>query len=223
MEAIVDYLKKINSPDLQKALLAIECFDPYKRKPEIYDISSAFYGENCMDKILDLLHTINENKKISTDDPEAALNMKINAIVASNAEHYYHTMITNDNESWNIRDRHMVEALHHIGHFYGSAAKVIVWEHNTHIGDARATDMADDGMVNVGQLTREKYGQNQVYAIDFGTYHGTVIAAKKWGDPPEVMTVPTGNKGSWEEAMHNAGGAQQYVLLLKKTRNYFVM
>ena len=113
-----------------------------------------------MNEVLELLKTITENKKIDHSDPESTLNMKINAIVASNAEHYYHTMVTNDTESWNIRDRHMVEALHHIGDYYGSTAKGIVWEHNTHIGDARATDMASEGMVNVGQLTREKYGHN---------------------------------------------------------------
>ncbi|MFJ8265822.1 erythromycin esterase family protein [Peribacillus asahii] len=221
MEAIVDYLKKIESPDLQKALNAIECFDPYKRKPEMYGISSAFYGENCMSEILELLNTIKENKSIHTEDPEAALNMNINAIVANNAEHYYHTMVTNDNESWNIRDRHMVEALHHIGNFYGTAAKGIIWEHNTHIGDARATDMADEGMVNVGQLTREKYGQNNVYAIGFGTYQGTVIAAKRWGDPAEVMTVPKGTEGSWEEVMHNAGSFNQYLLFTEENKHLF--
>ena len=221
MEAIVDYLKKIKSPDLQKALNAIDCFDPYKRKPEMYGISSAFYGEDCMSEILELLNTIKENKSIHTEDPEAALNMNINAIVANNAEHYYHTMVTNDNESWNIRDRHMVEALHHIGNFYGTAAKGIIWEHNTHIGDARATDMADEGMVNVGQLTREKYGQNNVYAIGFGTYQGTVIAAKRWGDPAEVMTVPKGTEGSWEEVMHSAGSFNQYLLFTEENKHLF--
>ncbi|MFB5284118.1 erythromycin esterase family protein [Peribacillus sp. Hz7] len=221
MEAIVDYFKKIKSPDLQKALNAIECFDPYKRKLEMYGISSAFYGENCMSEILELLNTIKESKSIHTEDPEAALNMNINAIVANNAEHYYHTMVTNDNESWNIRDRHMVEALHHIGNFYGAAAKGIIWEHNTHIGDARATDMADEGMVNVGQLTREKYGQNNVYAIGFGTYQGTVIAAKRWGDPAEVMTVPKGTEGSWEEVMHNAGSFNQYLLFTEENKHLF--
>ncbi|USK87058.1 erythromycin esterase family protein [Peribacillus asahii] len=221
MEAIVDYLKKIESPDLQEALNAIECFDPYKRKPEMYGISSAFYGENCMSEILELLNTIKENKSIHTKDPEAALNMNINAIVANNAEHYYHTMVTNNNESWNIRDRHMVEALHHIGNFYGTAAKGIIWEHNTHIGDARATDMADEGMVNVGQLTREKYKQNNVYAIGFGTYQGTVIAAKRWGDPAEVMTVPKGTEGSWEEVMHNAGDFNQYLLFTEENKHLF--
>ncbi|USK61742.1 erythromycin esterase family protein [Peribacillus asahii] len=221
MEAIVDYLKEIKSPDLQKALNAIDCFDPYKRKPEMYGISSAFYGEDCMSEILELLNTIKENKSIHTEDPEAALNMNINAIVANNAEHYYHTMVTNDNESWNIRDRHMVEALHHIGNFYGTAAKGIIWEHNTHIGDARATDMADEGMVNVGQLTREKYGQNNVYAIGFGTYQGTVIAAKRWGDPAEVMTVPKGTEGSWEEVMHSAGSFNQYLLFTEENKHLF--
>ncbi|AZV42820.1 protein-L-isoaspartate O-methyltransferase [Peribacillus asahii] len=221
MEAIVDYLKKIKSPDLQKALNAIDCFDPYKRKPEMYGISSAFYGEDCMSEILELLNTIKENKSIPTEDPEAALNMNINAIVANNAEHYYHTMVTNNNESWNIRDRHMVEALHHIGNFYGTAAKGIIWEHNTHIGDARATDMADEGMVNVGQLTREKYKQNNVYAIGFGTYQGTVIAAKRWGDPAEVMTVPKGTEGSWEEVMHNAGDFNQYLLFTEENKHLF--
>lgn len=108
IEAIVDHLKKINSPDLQKALDAIACFEPYHRKPEQYGISAAFYGENCMKEVMDLLFRIKENRKIDQNDPESALNMKINAIVASNAENYYHTMVTNDTESWNIRDRHMV-------------------------------------------------------------------------------------------------------------------
>ncbi|WP_102347688.1 erythromycin esterase family protein [Bacillus sp. Marseille-P3661] len=220
MTAIVNYLKKIESPDLQIALNAIECFDPYNRKPEMYGISSAFYGEDCMSEILDLLNSINKNKY--SDDLEAALNMNINAIVANNAEHYYHTMVTNDSESWNIRDRHMVEALDHIGNFYGQSAKGIVWEHNTHIGDARATDMADEGMVNVGQLTREKYGPTNVYSIGFGTYQGTVIAANKWDDPAKIMTVPEGSKGSWEEAMHNAGGAtNQYLLFTKENKALF--
>ena len=176
MEAMVNYLEKIKSPDLEKALQAIECFDPYERKPEKYGISAAFYGEDCMNEVLELLKTTQpENKKVDHHDPESTLNMNINAIVARNAEHYYHTMITNDRESWNIRDRHMAEALHHIGDYYGAAAKGIIWAHNTHIGDARATDMASVGMVNIGQLTREEYGHQNIYTIGMGTYRGTVI------------------------------------------------
>ena len=221
MESIVDYLKKINSPNLEKALQAIECFDSYERKPERYGISAAFHGEDCIHEVLDLLNAITENNKKLHNDAEAALNMKINALVASNAEHYYHTMITNDTESWNIRDRHMVEALRQIENFYGSSAKGIIWQHNTHIGDARATDMVNEGMVNVGQLTREKYGQNQIYAIGMGTYYGTVIAAEKWGVQPKVMPVPKGANGSWEEAFHNAGPNNQYLMFTEENKNLF--
>jgi erythromycin esterase-like protein len=221
MEAIVNYLEKIKSPDLEKALQAIECFDPYERKPEKYGISASFYGEDCMNEVLELLKTIKENKKMDHHDPESTLNMNINAIVARNAEHYYHTMITNDSESWNIRDRHMVEALHHIGDYYGAAAKGIVWEHNTHIGDARATDMSSEGMVNVGQLTREKYGHQNIYTIGMGTYHGTVIAATKWGVQPKIMSVPNGIEGSWEEALHNAGASNQYLMFTEENKEFF--
>lgn len=221
LDAIVDYLEKTKSPLLEKALQAIECFDAHDRKPEKYGVAAAFYGEDCLDEVLELLQTITITKKVDDDDPESLLNMKINGIVASNAEHYYHTMITDDNESWNIRDRHMVEALYHIGEFYGASAKGIVWEHNTHIGDARATDMANEGMVNVGQLTREKYGDHQIFAIGFGTYQGTVIAAKKWGDPPEVMTVPKGSAGSWEDALHHTGLGDQYVVFTEENRAVF--
>ncbi|WP_338472967.1 erythromycin esterase family protein [Niallia sp. XMNu-256] len=221
LDAIVDYLEKINSPVLEKALKAIECFETHERKPEKYGVAAAFYGEDCMNEVRELLQTMTQNKQVDYDDEESFLNMKINAIVASNAEHYYHTMITDDNESWNIRDRHMVEALHHIREFYGPNAKGIVWEHNTHIGDARATDMANEGMVNVGQLTREKYGDDEIYAIGFGTYQGTVIAAKKWGDPPEVMPVPKGKAESWEEALHHTGLGDQYVIFTEENRGAF--
>src|SRR6478736_4988494 len=158
MEAIIEYLENNHASDAKKAKKAFECFEPFHREAQMYGISSAFYGKNCMVEILELLQTIQQKKDTYTHEPEAALSMQVNALVASNAEAYYHTMITNDNESWNIRDRHMVEALKYIQSYYKDSAKGIVWEHNTHIGDARATDMKSSGMVNVGQLTREEYG-----------------------------------------------------------------
>jgi erythromycin esterase-like protein len=221
MEAVIHHLEKTGSPDVEKAKQAFECFEPFHRKPEQYGISSAFYGESCMEEIMDLLQTIHRNKNSYGDDPESSLNMQVNALVASNAEAYYHAMVTNGNESWNIRDRHMVEALDHIENYYGKETKGIIWEHNTHIGDARATDMENDGMVNVGQLTREKYGQENVYAIGFGTHHGTVIAAQKWGEPAEEMPVPKAVKGSWEDIVHQAGTFNKYIMFTEENRDSF--
>jgi len=221
MEAIVGYLKESNPPALEKALKAIECFEPFQRKPDMYGLSAALYGEDCMDEILDLLHTLQENKQNPLHESESTLNMNVNAMAVRNAEQYYHTMITDDTESWNVRDRHMVEALRYIGEFYGTTSKGIIWEHNTHIGDARATDMAHEGMLNVGQLVREEYGIENSYAIGFGTYEGTVIAAKEWGADAEVMPVPKGASGSWEEAFHQSGGKDSYMMFTEENRNLF--
>ncbi|MFD1739061.1 erythromycin esterase family protein [Bacillus salitolerans] len=221
MEAIIGYLQQIQSPDLEKAIKAFECFEPFHKQPEQYAVSSALYGEDCMQEVADLLKDIQNNRKLYEEDAEASLNVLVNALVARNAEHYYHTMVTNDNESWNIRDHHMVEALQYIFHFYGDHSKGIVWEHNTHIGDARATDMKREGLVNVGQLTREKYGSQHVYAVGFGTHRGTVIAANKWGNPYKLMSVPEAVEGSFEYYLKQTGDGDKVLLFNESNRRDF--
>src|SRR5215203_3006739 len=109
-------------------------------------------------------------------DREAGFNTEQNALIAVNAEKYYRAMVSFDNESWNVRDRHMMETLQRLLKFHGRGAKGIVWAHNTHVGDARATDMERAGMVNIGQLAREQLRADQVYLVGFGTYEGTVCA-----------------------------------------------
>mgnify|MGYP001130711041 CR=1 FL=1 len=113
-------------------------------------------------------------------------------------------MLRADADSWNVRDRHMVETLEALMAHHGPDAKAIVWEHNTHIGDARATDMAAAGMVNVGQLTRERYGRDDVVAVGFGSHRGSVIAGRYWGADFERMPVPPAHAGSWEDVLHTA-------------------
>ncbi|WP_010191605.1 erythromycin esterase family protein [Bacillus sp. m3-13] len=221
MEAIISYLEKIDSPDVEKAKNAFDCFEPYHRQAEKYAISSAFYEEDCLQQISDIFHTIQKNRKTYGNDPESSLNMQVNSLVARNAESYYHTMVTNDSESWNIRDRHMVESLDYIKSYYGKEAKGIIWEHNTHIGDARATSMAREGMVNVGQLAREKYGSGNVYAVGFGTYQGSVIAADRWGETYQKMKVPAARSDSWEAILHHSGANNKYLMFTEENRDLF--
>jgi len=128
-----------------------------------------------------------------------------NALVLKNAEAYYRAMVRGRDESWNVRDRHMAETLGRLLDHHGPGAKAVVWEHNTHVGDARFTDMADDGMVNLGQLAREKYGHGDVVLVGFGTHSGTVIAGSGWEAPMERMRVPAGRPDSWEDVLHRAG------------------
>ncbi|MCM3633464.1 erythromycin esterase family protein [Paenibacillus camelliae] len=218
MEEIIRHLTEIDSPDLAIAQKAFECFEPHGREPQAYGVSASFLSEGCEEEGVNLLLTLQEKRKASGSQDELSLNDEINALVAVNAERYYQSMVRGGPDSWNIRDRHMVEALSRIKAFHGPHAKAIVWEHNTHIGDARATDMAADGMVNVGQLVREKFGQEQVYAVGFGTYQGTVIASDKWGGDIEVMKVPQAISGSWEALLHQAGDHDKVIIFDEESK-----
>jgi len=132
--------------------------------------------------------------------------------VAVNAEKYYRAMVRGGGSSWNVRDSHMMETLDRLLEFHGPESKAIVWEHNTHIGDARYTDMADDGMYNIGQLAREKYGRDHVKLVGFGSYQGTVVAGKSWGAPMQKMDVPPAVEGSWEEMLHRLSTDDKIIL-----------
>lgn len=219
LEEIIAHLKKIGSPALERAKQAMACFEAHQRDEQSYAVSSAFYDEDCEDDVVQLLARVRREKQAGMlagkgggDGSDASLAAEVNALVAVHAEQYYRTMVSGDAQSWNVRDRHMVEVLGLIADAYGTAAKGVVWAHNTHIGDARATDMAREGMVNVGQLMRERYGEYAVFAIGFGTYRGTVAAGSSWGAPLSVMDVPPGMPGSWEALLHETGAFDKYVV-----------
>ncbi|MGG1552244.1 erythromycin esterase family protein [Paenibacillus ferrarius] len=214
LEAIERYLREEGTPEqLALAQQAFACFDAYDREGQNYGVSAAFYGESCQENVVKLLKALHEARARDAAASEEALSAELNALAAVGAEDYYRTMVRHDAESWNIRDRHMAEVLRRLADHHGPDAKIIVWEHNTHIGDARATDMAADGMVNVGQLVREVHGEADSFAIGFGTYRGTVIAASRWGAPLAAMPVPAAQPGSWEALVHRAGARDQILLL----------
>ncbi|SEM53956.1 Erythromycin esterase homolog [Mesobacillus persicus] len=220
MEEVIAYLEKTNSPDLETARKAFACFEPFNRDPQLYGVSGAFYAEDCKDEVVQLLTDITLNKKRYTSYyEEGRLNLEVNALITANAETYYRTMVTDNNESWNIRDRHMVTVINKISSYYGEQAKGIIWAHNTHVGDARATDMADEGMVNVGQLMREQEGEENVFILGFGTHRGTVIAADEWGVEFERMIAPPAQQGSWEDCMHQAGPHDKLLIFTKNNQD----
>jgi erythromycin esterase-like protein len=136
-----------------------------------------------------------------------------NALIAVNAEKYYRAMISGGPHSWNVRDSHMEETLDRLLNFHGPRSKAIVWEHNTHIGDSRATDMTDEGMYNIGELVRTRYPQQDVALVGFGSFEGTVIAGSNWGAPMKVMDLPEARDGSWEDLLHQAGDANKLLFM----------
>ena len=127
-----------------------------------------------------------------------------NARVAANAERYYRVMYYGSIASWNLRDQHMFETLDSIRRFRGPNTKVIVWEHNSHIGDASATEMGARGEHNVGQLCRSAYGED-AFNVGFGTDSGTVAAADEWDSPMQVMSVRPSVTDSYERVFHESG------------------
>jgi erythromycin esterase-like protein len=174
---------------------------------------------SCEDEVVELLRELRASEQpFRADGTEEFFTAEQNALIARNAEAYYRAMVRGGPESWNIRDRHMTDTLERLMKHHGPNTKAIVWEHNTHIGDARYTDMVDDGMVNVGQLVRERHANDGVHLIGFGSYQGTVIAAKDWEAPMEKMPVPPGRPGSWEDVFHRAGGTNK-LLLFKDLRS----
>lgn len=221
MDEIIKYLERTGNTGLKQARNAFNCFEPFKRNNESYAVSAGYLSEDCMKEALALLSTIQKNKWKYDDDVESSLNMEVNALVTVNAEEYYRTMVTSDSKSWNVRDIHMVEALNSVMKYYGDGAKVIIWEHNTHVGDARATDMKDAGMVNVGQLIREQNFPKDVYIVGFGTNSGTVIASTEWGVDFRVTNIPAAQVGSWENLMHKVGACNQYLLFNDENREEF--
>ncbi|MBF9252517.1 erythromycin esterase family protein [Pontibacter sp. 172403-2] len=202
LDQIVAYLEKTDGHAAEAARTAINCFEPFNRDPQSYARATAFVPTDCEKEVVEMLQRIS-GQRTFTNDPEQDFNTRQNALVAANAEKYYRAMIRGGAGSWNVRDSHMMETLDRLLDLHGPDSKAIVWEHNTHIGDARATDMADDGMYNIGQLAREKYGMDQVKLVGFGTYQGTVIAGKSWGAPMQKMDVPPAVEGSWEAMLHN--------------------
>lgn len=208
----------------EAARRAYQCFEPYSADPQEYAEAVAFVSQDCEDEVVEMLRTLQQRPLPNTLlgdglERELAFATEQNARVAVNAERYYKAMVRGGERSWNVRDEHMMETLQHLLDLHGPTAKAIVWEHNTHIGDARFTPMAAEGMVNVGQLAREALGRDQVVAVGFGSHRGTVIAGRRWGAPLEELLVPPARAGSWEDVLHHALGGRNALLLSNELRH----
>ncbi|MGZ5969905.1 MAG: erythromycin esterase family protein [Polyangiales bacterium] len=213
MAAVVGYLDRVDPEAGKRARLAYECFAPFGRDEQRYARSTMLAPTSCEDAVVRTLSDLRRRAPLYREDGrEAYFDAEQNALCAKNAELYYRTMVRGGSASWNVRDMHMVETLERLVDFHGRDSKAIVWEHNTHIGDARFTDMAEVGEVNVGQLVRERHEHEGVVLIGFSTHRGTVIAGEEWGEPMKRMRVPPGRPGSWEDALHRLGHADRLLI-----------
>jgi len=220
-ESIQEVIRKLSVVDAQLAVKAKElysCFDQFKSNEILYIRSLYHMSHGCTKEVTDALTKILER---NIAEEELYFDITQNAKIIKNAEKYYKTMVTGEDESWNIRDQHMADTLEGLLEHYGKDSKAIVWAHNTHIGDYRATDMVFHGQVNLGGLARQKWGEDEVELVGFTTYSGTVVASNKWDGPIELLEIPQTCTGSLEDLLRHQVhqvGSPEFFLILKNSR-----
>jgi erythromycin esterase-like protein len=222
IESVLGYLDKVDPSAAQRARTRYGCFDMFGEDPQSYGyMTSLGLSRDCEDEVTSQLVELQRRAleyaqrdgRVAADEYFFA---ERNARLIANAETYYRAMFAGRAESWNVRDRHMMETLEallaHVGRTSG-ASRAVVWAHNSHLGDARATDMARGGELNLGQLVRERFGRD-AWLIGFTTYTGTVTAARDWDDPAERRRVRPALPNSYERLFHDAG-IKQFLLMLR--------
>jgi erythromycin esterase-like protein/predicted phosphoribosyltransferase len=213
MEAVVAHLDEVDPEGAERARQRYACFDQFGRDPQIYAYEAGISeAEPCEEQVVQQLVELRERReelgrRNGHIDADAHFYAEQNARLVVNAERYYRAMFRGGVQSWNLRDEHMVETLEeltaHLERTSG-ATKVAVWEHNSHLGDNRATEVGQAGQLNVGQLVRERQS-GETLLVGFTTYTGTVTAASEWGGAAERKYVRVALPGSWEELFHERG------------------
>ncbi|GAA4946353.1 protein-L-isoaspartate(D-aspartate) O-methyltransferase [Algibacter agarivorans] len=201
IDLVINYLQDID-PDLAVlAKLRYSCIMPYMSNPSVYGkLVKTEKLKSCEKEVLKMLFDLLKNKK-RLNHSQAYFYAYQNATVVVDAERYYKSMYYGSAESWNLRDFHMFYTLKSLLSYYGNNSKAVVWAHNSHIGNALATQMYARGEINIGHLCKEHFG-SQSYQIGFGTHTGTVAAAKNWGEKMNVMTVNDSVSDSYENLCH---------------------
>lgn len=207
IRAVVTYLDDIDHEAASRARERYACFDHVEGDAQEYGMQAHLgIGPKCETEVVAQLVEMQLRKLArSGRSPvgDAWFHAVQQAHVVRNAEAYYRTMFAGRNASWNLRDTHMADTVdmiaNHLGE--GSPAKLVIWAHNSHVGDARATEMGDDGQVTLGQLLRERH-PGETALVGFSTHEGSVIAAHDWDEPAERKRVQPALDGSWEQLFH---------------------
>jgi erythromycin esterase-like protein/predicted phosphoribosyltransferase len=218
MEEVISFLERVDPEAAARAKERYSCFDHVSGDDgQSYGFAAAFgAGESCEREVIDQLvdlqrHAPEYAKRDGLLAEDEAFYAERNAVTVQSAEKYYREMFSGQVASWNLRDRHMVDTLEaladHLSRARGEPAKIVVWAHNSHLGDARVTEMGSRGELNVGQLVRERH-PDQCRLIGFTTYTGTVTAADDWDAPADRKVVRPALPKSVEELFHQVGSKE---------------
>lgn len=204
--AVLAYLDEVDPDAARVARHRYGALTPWQKDPAAYGqaVLVGRYRSSEPAVVAMLREMLERRVDYARKDGDRFFDAAQNARLVANAERYYRAMYYSSNASWNLRDQHMFDTLQSLLAFYGAGAKGIVWEHNSHVGNALATEMGARGEHNVGQLCRAQFGRG-AYIIGFGTDRGTVAAAPNWDEPMERMVVRPAHPESYERVFHDAG------------------
>jgi len=221
MDDLLDFTRR-HLPDHHREInRSLSCFANYDRDEWVYARAVTGRGHpSCEDELKKVVELLEDNSQelINSAGPRKYFRARQNAYVVSNAEDFYRLAVTDNTNSWNSRATHMWETVNRLIVKYGDNSKGIVWAHNTHVGDADATTMRFQDMVNIGRLSRQHMGSDQVYITGFGTFTGRVNAGSSWGSRMERMRVPEGMAGSYERIFGQLDHEQFFILFDKEDR-----
>lgn len=219
IQAVLQFLDRVDPAAARIARHRYACLTPWEADPAAYGRAVLSGGYRvCEREAVAMLRDLAARRfDYAQQDGDAAFDAVQNARLVADAERYYRAMYYGSNESWNLRDRHMFETLEALLEHRGPDAKAVVWEHNSHLGDASATEMGVRGQLNVGQLCREAYGPS-AFLVGFGTDRGTVAAAREWDGPMQVMPVRASHPESYERLCHDADVAAFFLHLREPRR-----
>ncbi|HEX6810408.1 MAG TPA: protein-L-isoaspartate(D-aspartate) O-methyltransferase [Planctomycetota bacterium] len=205
IDSVLGYLDKVDPEAAGVARHRYGCLTPWQRDPAAYGRAVLTGGyRSCESDVVRMLQDLLQQRLAAARTQDEQLFEAVqNARLVADAENYYRTMYYGSHESWNLRDRHMCDCLRQLLEFHGARAKIVVWAHNSHVGDARATEMAARGEWNLGQLCRQEFAAGDVFNLGFGTDHGTVAAASYWGGPMELKQVRPSLEQSYERICHD--------------------
>jgi erythromycin esterase-like protein len=218
--AVLGYLAQVDPEAVPRARALYACLDQAGADPQKYGLGAVLgVTPSCEDAVVRILEELRARRPRlvgagGPDAEEAFFYAEQNAKIARDAEAYYRGMFRRRVNTWNLRDTHMVETLSslsaHLERTLGRPARLVVWAHNSHCGDARATQVSAQGEVNIGQLARERWG-DQVRLVGFTTNTGTVTAASTWGGPAERKRVRPARADSWEALLHRVGRGRYWI------------
>ena len=213
MQKLIDYAETELPDDYEIIKANLECFLAYGYDEWQYARAVTQSGNSCEPQLYDVVNILKANaEELQSADKNKYFNAKQNALVVKNAEEYYRLAVRNGTDSWNSRVYHMNNTITRLLDYYGDGSKGIVWAHNTHIGDAGATSMLQQNMVNIGHIKRNELGRENVFLVGFSTHSGKVMAGSQWGSQRQVMDIPSAQLNSIEDLFNIADKDFYYLI-----------